>query len=199
MLCALDKVSGLQFDGDQPRTLKLSETAASSMDDWYRCDHGARQSISGKVGSAYGKLPGLAARLAGNLHVIDWAFSDDDQELSTEINEQTLAAALVLVEDYFVPQIGRAYQGANASPEDTLALALLKEAHQRRLKMMNLRDARRTWNIPGARKSGAVEMFKAAAQVLVEDGWARPSRTQGGSSNFELNPAILEDSYGMER
>ena len=96
---ALTRIADEGFS-DEGLTLTLSPAAFEAFNDWYGKDHSARVGKLGKAGSAYGKLPGYVARLAGVLHIMDWAFSADADSVPSEIEEIHVTAALALVEDY---------------------------------------------------------------------------------------------------
>jgi hypothetical protein len=136
------------------------------------------------------RLPGYVARLAGILHVLDWAFRGDRDGLPDIVQECHLAASLVLIENYFVPQIVRAYHGADLSPAEATAAAILQHCRKEQLTEFNLRDARRAWGISGARGRDACKRFDEAATLLGTAGWIRPLTRNGGAKDFELNPAL---------
>lgn len=176
-------------------TLALSDSAYAALDDWYRSERAARHGSEGKAGSAYGKLPGYALRLSGVLHVLDWAFDNcSTHALPQTISERHMAAALQLIESYFVPQIDRAYAGANALAEEFLASAILHECQTRGLRQFNLRAARREWGIPGARKQGSPHHFKTAAKLLVDANWLRPSSDAGAAAEYLINPVLVSET-----
>lgn len=180
--------------------LHLSESAYEHFDDWYLQEHGKRIGTTGKIGSALGKLPGITARLAGLLHMIDWSFDNHAGQLLHTIDKAYIAAALTLVESYFVPQIMRAYHGANQPPAEALAAAILIRAKDKRESSINLRTVRREWKLPGSSKSGAPKLFDDAAQFLIESGWLRERRGQGGSKDYDINPQLFETTVnGLER
>lgn len=188
---ALDRIAGLPSPQVFSRhVLKLSADGYGALNEWYQREHAARKSVTGKRGSAFGKLPGYTARLAGCLHLLNWAF-DEKETLPSEIEHTHILAALILIETYFVPQIERAYHGADRTPEEQTAGAILSEAARRRNPVVNLRMARREWSLPGARSKEATTVFKAAGELLTESGWFRKSPRQGGASDFAVNPALF--------
>ena len=171
-------------------TFEMSADAFAAFDDWYVNSYGKRLGTLGKIGSAYGKLSGQAARLAGLLKLLDWAFGDEEAELSELLEEGYIAAALLLVEVYFVPQIERTYHGADLSSEEAVIAAILQRYRDRKLHEFNLRDARRTWGIPGARGRDATKRFEEAAKAGEKAGWIRRVTTAGGAKDFEVNPLL---------
>lgn len=186
---ALSRIADERFN-DEGLTLTLSPAAFEAFNDWFGKDHSARVGKLGKAGSAYGKLPGYVARLAGVLHIMDWAFSADSDELPSEIEEIHVSAALTLVEDYFVPQIRRVYHGADQSAEESIAAAILQHCRKQGMASFNVRDARREWEIPGARSKDATKLFDDAMKLIVESGWARTVRKSTRAKVLEVNPVL---------
>lgn len=188
---ALDRIFCIQPDLSNGRaTLTLSSEAHSAFDDWYQTERASRLGTLGRIGSAYGKLPGYVARLAGVLHVLDWAFGEPGKELPITIEERCLVASLALIEEYFVRQIQRAYHGADLSAEEATAAAILQRCREERIDRFNLREARREWGISGARGKDASKRFDDAAIQLEAAGWVRPLTRKGGAKDFEVNPAL---------
>jgi hypothetical protein len=185
---ALDRVAGLTIP-EGGLVLTLNTEAYEMFNDWYGNDHASRHGTPGKIGSAFGKLPGYVTRLAGVLHVMDWAFSDNGGALPNEIGPEHIGAALILVEDYFVLHIRRVHYGADKA-EEAIAAAILQHCRKSGLTQFNLRDARREWGIPGARGSNAAKLFDMAADLLVLAGWARAVGRTTRAKTFDVNPAL---------
>lgn len=175
--------------------LALCGSAYAALDDWYQSERAGRYGSGGRAGSAYGKLPGYALRLSGVLHVLDWAFgSRSTLEFPQTISERHMVAALQLIESYFVPQIDRAYAGANALVDEFLASAILHECKTRGLHQLNLRVARREWGIPGARKQGSPQHFQMAAKLLVDANWLKPKPEVGAAKEYLINPVLFTET-----
>lgn len=189
---ALDAISQLPRTLDDRRNLLgLEAEAYAALDNWFQTTHAARRGILGKRGSAFGKLPGYAARIAGALHVLNWAFENPREKLKDQIPETQILAALSLIENYFVPQIERAYHGTDRSPEEQVAAAVLSNAAKRKVSSLNLRTVRREWGLSGCRMKDAPAMFKRAAEILTDTGWLRAAARQGGSTDFLINPKLF--------
>lgn len=186
---ALERLADQRFS-EEGLILTLAPDAFEAFNDWYGKDHSARVGKSGKAGSAYGKLPGYVARLAGVLHIMDWAFSEGLDELPTAIEEIHVTAALKLAEDYFVPQIQRVYHGADQSAEECIAAAILQHCRKQGMITFNVRDARREWEIPGARSKDATKLFDDAVKLIVESGWARAVKKGTRAKVLEVNPVL---------
>lgn len=121
---------------------------------------------------------------------MDWAFSNGEAELPTAIEEIHMTAALALVEDYFVPQIKRVYHGSDQSTEESIAAAILQHCRKPGLTSFNVRDARREWEIPGARSKDATKLFDDAVKLIVESGWARAVKKSTRAKVLEVNPVL---------
>jgi len=190
---ALERIAGLSIP-EGGLTLGLSPEAFEIFNNWYSNDNASRHGTPGKIGSAFGKLPGYVARIAGVLHVLDWAFDATVEYPSNETGAEHLGAALILVEDYIVPQIQRVHYGANKSDEEAVSAAILQHCHQKDLRSFNLRDARREWGILGARSKDATKLFDAAVGLLEKSGWVRISKGKTRAKHFDVNPALHREN-----
>jgi hypothetical protein len=190
---ALERVAGLPIP-EEGLVLGLSTEAFEMFNDWYGNDNASRHGTPGKIGSAFGKLPGYVARTAGVLHVLDWAYAASVDNLSNEVGAEHLGAALILMEDYIEPQIWRVYYGANKSDEESVAAAILQHCHQIGIRQFNLRDARREWGILGARSKDATKLFDAAIDLLEKSGWVRNMKGKTRAKQFEVNPALHREN-----
>jgi hypothetical protein len=189
---ALDAISQLPRTVDDRRNfLGLEAEAYTALDNWFQTTHAARRGILGKRGSAFGKLPGYAARIAGALHILNWAFGNPREKLKDQIPETQMLAALSLIENYFVPQIERAYHGTDRSPEEQTAAAILSNAAKRKFSSLNLRTVRREWGLFGSRAKDAPVMFKRAADILTVSGWLQATVRRGGATDFLINPKLF--------
>ena len=178
----------------EPLDLWLSPDAFEAFDARYGSTYSKRIGLGVKAGSALGKLAGMVARLAGCLHLLDFAFKEDAElALPTKISASKMSSALGLVELYFVKQIERAYYGADNLPEERIAADLLAHCRVNGVRSFNIRQARREWGIAGASRKGAALEFEAAAGVLADAGWARALQSQNRAKDFELNPALFEE------
>lgn len=197
MKLALDKLERFLRSYQEQRIL-LTLTADSYLEFsyWYEHIDGPRMGQDGKIGSALGKMKGQLLRLAGHLHLLDWAFSEANQ-FSSDINAQTMQRAVALVETYFVEQVHRLYKGTSLSNPELIARDIVLQARERGLSRINIRDARRTWGIGGAHKKDAVQNFRAAASILVEGGWLSPLNDGRGSLDFDTHPLLRDESFDI--
>lgn len=173
------------------RVLKPSDKAFGAFERWYDgVDQTARHTVDGKLASAYGKFPGQVARLAGMLHLLDWAFGDSRVVPGETLTKGTLQRAIALVEDYFRPQARRVYEGLDASPARLMAATILERARENTIRRFNARTAQREWKLPGARRDDAAHIRNAALQLLERGNWIR-STGRSNSLDFEVNPALF--------
>ncbi len=193
MVTALDRLDSIRaLSPGQSIELWFSDVGFSLFDAWYGTKFSRRVGKGSKAGSAYGKLAGMTARVAGCLHLLEFAFGgDDDQGVPVKIERQTVSAALTLIEDYFVPQIERTYFGIDLSIEDSIASAMLNYCRVNGLRAFNMRQARREWGIAGASRKGAAQDFDVASTVLIEAGWVRQLETGSRAKDFEVNSALF--------
>lgn len=189
---ALNRIDAFPID-DEGIELGLSEEAYGVFDDWYLEDRGSRVGTKGKLGSAYGKLAGYVLRLAGILHILDWAFSEANGNCPFTISPKNVLAALTLIEKYFVPQLKRVYQDADRDPIDTIASGILNYCKKNKVREFSLRKARREWEIGGHRAAGAAKQFDTAADLLVDGEWIRKSfEAHSNAKSFTVNPRLFQ-------
>ena len=189
---ALDRLDRLpELSGGCGLELQLTEEAFSLFDRWYGTNHAGRHGTEGKMGSAFGKLPGVVARLSGILHLMDWAFdTSPTSSIGVRISEGTVKRAIQLVETYFVPQVKRAYDNVDLPPEERLAYGILHYCARHQLAFFNCRTARREWGLSGASQKGSARLFEAAAALLEAAGWVQ--RGAGNGKDYEVNPLLHE-------
>ncbi len=195
MIAALDRLDSIRaVSPGQSIQLRLSKDGFDLFNAWYSSKFSQRVGNGDKAGSAYGKLAGMAARVAGCLHLLEFAFGRlDGDSLPVRIDAQIIAAALTLIEDYFVPQIERTYFGTDLSREDAIASAMLNYCRGNGQRAFNMRQVRREWGISGASRKGAAQDFDAACALLVEAGWVRPLETGSRAKDFKVNPALFSN------
>lgn len=197
MIAALDRLDSIRSMAvNSIVEFSLSRNAFSALEQWYVGPFGERYGTTGKLGSAYGKLSGMVARIAGCLHLLDWAFDEKcPEELPMRIDQDTVGRAIDLVESYFVPQLQRAYHGTDLPNEERIASGILDHCKRSGLKAFNARQARREWGIAGSSRKGASQDFDAATTFLEETGWAKPLQRKGGAKDFDVNPALFGDDH----
>lgn len=189
---ALDRLDRLpELSGGRRLELQLTEEAFSLFERWYGNNHAGRHGTEGKMGSAFGKLPGVISRLSGILHLMDWAFdTSPTASIGVRISEDPVERAIQLVEAYFVPQIKRAYDNVDLLPDERLAYDILRYCERHQQSFFNCRTARREWGLSGASQKGSAGLFEAAAALLEAAGWVQ--RRAGNGKDYEVNPLLHE-------
>ncbi len=189
---ALRRLRRLTTGGAGPDVVMLDEDAATEFQSWrvetYDPD------ITGMLGSAFAKAPGLVLRLALVLEHLWWAATPENPPLRS-VGLAALRGAILLWEEYFRPQAVRVYSEASIPQRDRGATTLARWIKKTRVQVVNLRDIRRTAGLPGLSTSAAVA---EAAEELVAAGWLIPAPAREGGSkgrqslDFKVNPRLWE-------
>ncbi|MEQ1609879.1 MAG: DUF3987 domain-containing protein [Hyphomonadaceae bacterium] len=152
----------------------------------------------GKVHNWIGKGPGLVARLAAVLTIVDWAshgIGEPPREVSVEVVKQ----ACELWAQYLLPMTKRAFGDASRPETERKAVALLKEIRKRcsvSSPMVNARDIQRGWKVEGLREA---KPLHEVLSYLHDAGWLmlkvndddiRKGRQRG---DWWINPALWPD------
>lgn len=190
---AISRLIELKQDtsGDKPRPVCLPLSAgAEALFVPYTRDKRelGREQGASILGAITGKAPGTAIRLACILDHLWWCAEPVGRE-PAQIGERAMAAALVMLDDYFLPQATRVLGEDALSEEERAAVVLVRWVKVRKLKAFNVRDLYRTLGIePPA--------MNAACALLAEAGIFRaaPSRAGGSAgrkaNNYDVNPAL---------
>jgi putative DNA primase/helicase len=163
----------------RPVTLPIDAAALDAFGEWRELHHDASQAMTGLAASAYGKMPGAALRLALVLELLWWASGPADAAEPTSVSGDALGAAIDLIEGYVKPMLVRVLGEASLPTVDRHTAALGREIIKRRVTVINARDVRREWRLPGMREASAVS---AAISALVEAGWLVPIPTRDGGT-----------------
>ena len=139
ILC-LDLVSDAQGQMT-PIVLQFEEAARVHMDDFRRSVRERETAAEGLMLSFLGKLPGVAARLALVLTILDWVTQGGPEP--QRILASHFARAVLLVDEYFVPMAARAYACASASKHDRDARRLVEIIRHRCWKTFSSREVMR--------------------------------------------------------
>jgi hypothetical protein len=180
----------LAWINEDARALPLSTAAASIFEVWIKANTQETDENVGLYAALLGKMRGRAVRLALVLEMLAWA-ADGGAEPRT-ISEQSLARALLLVDDYFKPHARRTF-GDAALPQvdkDARAVArlIVKDGSQRI-------NAREVYTDPRIHFGDAASM-DAVAELLMDINWLRaaPTRAGGGSGrqrkDYLVNPSV---------
>lgn len=177
-----------------PKIIAFSEAAAEHMQKWRKQVYDLEQSVSGKLVSWVGKLPGFALRLSLILEFLIWTETSPDTPEPSEISERAILAALTFLEDFALPMAQRTFGVAALSEAERDAKRVARWLVRQKPipKIINARDLRNQGGGPGIRDAKPME---AALAELVKAGWLRhtPSRAGGYGQprkDFEVNPAI---------
>jgi hypothetical protein len=177
----------------QPVTLPMENVAAEEFDAWRNHHYNDSQHVAGLVASAYGKMPGLAVRLALVLEHLWWAAEPDGTPEPTLVSRRALGAALDMIQSYIKSMLLRV-AGEAALPERDRDAALLGRAIlQRRPEVINARAVRREWRLSGLREQTRVD---AAISALVEARWLVPVLVPGDDParrrrDFKVDPRVF--------
>src|SRR5262249_15531697 len=146
----------------------VENVAAEEFDAWRNHHFNDSLHVAGLVASAYGKMPGLAVRLALVIEHLWWAAKPDGTPGPTCVSRKALGAALDLIEDYVKPMLLRVAGEAALPERDRDAVTLARAILNRRPEIINAREVRREWRLPGLREPARVD---AAIAALVEARW----------------------------
>lgn len=191
-LLALDLVADVA-GGIGPLYVPFTEEARNLMDDFRAAVRGWEADAEGPMLSFVGKLPGLAARLALVLGLLDWAAGDVAEE-PHEITVQHFSRATHLVEDYLLPMARRAYADAAAPKPERAARRLLAIIRDQGWTRFTSRDVMR---LDRSGLSTKAELDPALV-VLIDGDCIRPidppENPQGGRPQrlFVVNPTLHE-------
>ena len=177
--------------GDQrPALIPFNEGARELMDEFRVAVRGWEGESEGLMLSFLGKLPGLSARLAVVLAILDWASEGAEEPHS--ITVQHFGRAAHLVEAYFLPMARRAYADAASPNAERAARRLAGIIREQCWERFNSREVLRL-----DRSGLGTKAELNPALTLLEDGdCIRPveptANRQGGRPQrlFMVNPAL---------
>ncbi|WP_185962105.1 DUF3987 domain-containing protein [Palleronia caenipelagi] len=178
-------------EGTRPWVVPFSEGARGMMDDFREAVREWEAGTDGLLLSFIGKLPGLSARLALVLALLDYAA--DDAEAPREITVNAYGRACHLVEAYLLPMARRAYADAATPKADRAARRLVTLIRDQKWRSFSTRDVMRL-----DRAGLASKRDLDPALAALEDGDCirsveAPPRPQGGRPQrlYSVNPALL--------
>ena len=193
----LHRLRALQMASDHegrtvPVLMPFSDGARAVFAEWYVENVGKARAGCGLIAGFRGKANGVVARIALVLDLLEWAAQDTGAEAPGEVSEEGVSSAILLFEDYLLPMAERVYGDAASSPAESNAVALLKEAVRREARVINAREVRRSWRVPGL--SQAEQVRSALAHLEEADCVKRPEASDGPGRPREdwlLNPRLL--------
>jgi hypothetical protein len=196
-ICALDRLRELDLQpGDPPAPMMIPLNAeACEMIETFGSEMQDRQSTAGgPLRSALGKARGQVLRLALVLELLWWCGEDGMAPPPADVGLRALAAAALLIGDYFMPMAERVYGDAAATERERGAATLARWITKTRLREVHVRHLQREVRLPGLRTA---EQIRAAAEVLVEADWLCPPAAgtefgQRGRVAYPVNPRVWE-------
>ena len=175
--------------------MPIHDEAEAEFADWYVSRAREDDTIFGPLAEAYGKAPGLIARLALVFEHLWWCVSFD--EAPSLIGGDAVRAAIHLRESYIKPMMERTYADASLPEADRLAMTLARWIAKHRPKVVNTRVIQREAKLPGLRDAAKIEL---AFNRLTEAGWLFPPSRTGKvgrtKRDFKVNPAVWESLNG---
>ena len=175
----------------QPVVLSLCDVAKTYFSEWWIENGDEGRASSGFRAGILGKAPGVVLRLALILELLEWAGGNGAEP--TSVSRESLAAAIGLYGDYFLPLAGRVLGGATRTKDEALASVLLKQIRRRRDRTVNAKAVYRNWSLPGL---AAAKATNAALEALSVAGWVRPfrdARIGRPRGDWEVNPQLWEE------
>jgi hypothetical protein len=173
-IAALDRLRELDLrPGNpwEPVMIPLEDATRPMIEDFGR-EMQERQAIAGGfLRSALGKARGAALRLSLVLELLWWCGEDGSVSPPNVVSSRALAAAALLMNDYFVPMAERVYGDAGATKADRGAATLAHWIMRERPAEVHVRHMQREVRLTGLRTA---EEIYAAAGVLVEADWLHP-------------------------
>ena len=177
-----------------PIVMHLEPQAEIVFSAWWTEAKGNAQRASGMLAGFLGKGLGVAGRLALVIELLTWAATDGAEP--TSVSGRSVAAALTLFEDYFVPMAARVYGDASRPAAERAAVVLLKAALARNVRTLNKREVYRDWGLPGLTSAAQV---KSALDVLQDGDCVKPdpaTGVRGGrpSADYLINPRAIRSA-----
>ncbi len=171
---ALDRLRELDLQpGDPPRPIMvpLADPARATIEAFGREMQDRQAAAGGLMRSALGKARGHALRLALTLEMLRWCGQEGMAPPPAAISERALAAAALLVGDYFAPMAERVYGDAAIPQQERNVATLARWIMRERPAEVHVRHLQREVRLPGLRTADEI---RAAADTLAEADWLRP-------------------------
>lgn len=194
---ALDRLRVLELHpGDPPSPIMVPLTdEARALIGAFGGEMQQRQThAGGLLCSAVGKARGQALRLALVLEMLWWCSEDKMAPPPAAISACALAAAAMLISDYFLPMAERVYGDAAATDRERGAATLARWIFAERPAELHVRHLQRAVRLPGLRTA---DQIRSAADTLVEADLLRtPAQGnefgQRGRVAYAVNPRLWE-------
>ena len=190
---AFTRLYGLEMVTDAseelvPVVVRFDDAARSAMRDYYVWVRKAEGECTGLISSFMGKTPGMIARIALVLDLMEWAVGPEPVPPS-RITLSTFQRAHRYVRGYLLPMARRAYAEASTSSEERAARTLAQVLKAQRIQTTTKSDVR-SLRLEGLRDTRAI----VAALDLLKDANILSERKipTGGHPRTEylVNPGI---------
>jgi len=158
-----------------PRILPLEGDAADIFHAWWQ--ELAEREPRGRLSGWWGKLPGLALRLALVLEYLDWAAGQGDGD-PVQVSAAPVEAAIKLVESYLIPMAERAHGLAAQMGVSENTVMLAQHILASRVSEFTVRELGRSGPLRGI---GAADT-KKAVNDLVGFHWLRAAPVRQGDT-----------------
>lgn len=190
-LADLEMVQG--EDGDRhPSYSSLDSDASAALEQFGQAMQAREQAATGMLKGTIGKARGHALRLAQVLELLWWCAEADGPE-PAGISFKAMAAAIALMNDYFLPMASRVFGDAAVPTEERNARTLAQWIAQSRPEVVNVSAIRDRARLPGLREA---EPIKKAVRYLEEAAWLFPADDQGKPGrprgDWRVNPRVWE-------
>jgi hypothetical protein len=200
---ALQRLAGLEMEPDgeggmQPQVTPLDDAAAVLLEAAGREWQQRERQVGGPMIGVLGKARGNAVRLALVIEHLWWCGRDAVIGVPpppSVVSAEAMRAAILLMEEYFLPMAERVFGDAALTPAQRAARTLLREIIRTRPAEINVRTVRNSARLPGLSTADDV---KAAVAVLLEEDVLIPKPApiteRGGRprGDYLVNPRLWE-------
>jgi len=199
LLAALQRLAALEFvpaDGDsvKPRVVLLETDAADEFQAWWeRTQWNAKQTATGRVAGAIGKLDGITLRLSQVLEFLAWAWRQSNTPEPEKISVSSVLNAIKLIELWVRPTLERVFSEAALPQVQQDAMVIARWLLKERRDLINARDLRRLAGFPGPKDAKKLD---AALELLVDGRWLFPQPNDGPGrprKDFQVSQAIYRN------
>ena len=176
----------------EPKRVPCAPAATDLLEAYGQTILDRSQTVTPWYASTLNKAPGLALRLSLVLTFLRWSAEWNKPE-PVEIHETAMAAAIALMDDYFLPQAERVRDCASVGEGESDARALITLIRRLGTKRVTGREVHRiaTGRLADTRIRRAAFDILVDAGLLVED-FMREGGTPGRKKQwYRVHPAVL--------
>jgi hypothetical protein len=193
ILNTLNRLDGLAEFADGRlvrRAIPLSEDALARFEQFRQFAHLEKEAVEGRDREWLAKGPAHVLRLAGTLCLLDWAMRGGEQP--TAIGGDFMAAAILLVKEYFWPHARAALRQIGLTERHVNARRVLRWIRARDKREFSREEIRRE----ALGQKLDAEQSASVIEALVRSGWVREleavSTPKGGrpARRWQMNPLI---------